>query len=75
MAIMAEVSLTLPHRQTPEPDGSTAVPAQTVAGLARDHARLRAAAELLARAAAVDQPMSPAQLATAVRDFAVQLGG
>jgi uncharacterized protein (DUF2249 family) len=50
-----------------------AVPAQAVAGLARDHVRLRAAAGLLARAAAGEQPMSPAQLATAVRDFAVQL--
>ena len=50
-----------------------AVPAQTAAGLARDHVRLRAAAELLARAAAGDQPMSPAQLAAAVRDFVVQL--
>jgi hypothetical protein len=50
-----------------------AVPAQAVAGLARDHVRLRAAAELLARAAAGEQPMSPAQLAAAVRDFAVQL--
>ena len=50
-----------------------AVPAQTVAGLARDHVRLRAAADLLARAAAGDQPMSPAQLAAAVRDFVVQL--
>ncbi len=50
-----------------------AVPAQTAAGLARDHARLRAAAELLSRAAAGEQAMSPAQLATAVRDFTVQL--
>ena len=50
-----------------------AVPAQTVAWLARDHVRLRAAAELLARAAAGEQPMSPAQLAAAVRDFVVQL--
>lgn len=50
-----------------------AVPAQAVAGLARDHVRLRAAADLLARAAAGEQPMSPAQLAAAVRDFAVQL--
>lgn len=50
-----------------------AVPAQTVAGLARDHARLRAAAELLARAAAGEQPMSRAQLAAAVRGFVAQL--
>src|SRR5512142_1801043 len=50
-----------------------AVPAQAAAGLARDHVRLRAAAELLARAAAGEQPMSPAQIAAAVRDFVVQL--
>jgi uncharacterized protein (DUF2249 family) len=50
-----------------------AVPAQEAAGLARDHARLRAAAGLLARAAAGEQPMSPARLAAAVRDFTVQL--
>jgi uncharacterized protein (DUF2249 family) len=50
-----------------------AVPAQTAAGLARDHVRLRAAAELLSRAAAGEQAMSPAQVATAVRDFVVQL--
>lgn len=50
-----------------------AVSAQTVAGLARDHVRLRAAAELLARAAAGEQPMAPARLAAAVRDFVAQL--
>lgn len=50
-----------------------AVPAQTAAGLARDHVRLRASAELLARAAAGEQPMSPGQVAAAVRDFVVQL--
>ncbi|HEX5295770.1 MAG TPA: hemerythrin domain-containing protein [Streptosporangiaceae bacterium] len=50
-----------------------AVPGQAVAGLARDHVRLRAAAGLLARAAAGEQPMSPTQLATVVRDFAIQL--
>jgi uncharacterized protein (DUF2249 family) len=50
-----------------------AAPAQTVAGLARDHVRLRAAAELLARAATGEQPMFPAQLAAAVRDFVTQL--
>ena len=49
-----------------------AAPAQTAAGLARDHVRLRAAAELLARAAAGEQSMSPAQLAAAVRDFVAQ---
>src|SRR5512146_1625520 len=50
-----------------------AVPAEEAAGLARDHVRLRAAAELLARAAAGEQPMSTARLAAAVRDFTVQL--
>ena len=50
-----------------------AAPAQTAAGLARDHVRLRAAAELLARAAAGEQSMSPAQLAAAVRGFVAQL--
>ena len=50
-----------------------AAPAQTAAGLARDHVRLRAATELLARAAAGEQSMSPAQLAAAVRDFVAQL--
>ena len=51
----------------------SAAPAQEVAGLARDHARLRSAADLLARVAAGEQPMSPAQVATAARDFVVQL--
>jgi uncharacterized protein (DUF2249 family) len=50
-----------------------AVPGQAAAGLARDHVRLRAAAELLSRAAAGEQRMAPAQLAAAVRDFVVQL--
>jgi uncharacterized protein (DUF2249 family) len=50
-----------------------AVLAQAAAGLTRDHVRLRTAAELLARAAAGEQPMSPAQVAAAVRDFVVQL--
>lgn len=49
-------------------------PVQTAAGLARDHVRLRAAAELLTRAATGEQPMAPAQLATTVRDFVTQLG-
>lgn len=49
------------------------VPSQAVARLARDHVRLRAAAELLARAAAGEQPMAPAQVAAAVRDFVAQL--
>lgn len=34
--------------------------------------RLRAGAELLARAAAGEQPLSPAQVAAAVRDFVAQ---
>jgi uncharacterized protein (DUF2249 family) len=51
-----------------------AVPVQTAAGLARDHARLRAAAELLTRAATGEQPMDPARLAAVVRDFVTQLG-
>ncbi len=50
-----------------------AAPAGEAAGLARDHARLRAAADLLARAAAGEQPMSSGQVATAARDFAAQL--
>ncbi|MGH3226746.1 MAG: hemerythrin domain-containing protein, partial [Streptosporangiaceae bacterium] len=50
-----------------------AASAREVAGLARDHARLRSAADLLARAAAGEQPMSPAQVAIAARDFAAQL--
>lgn len=50
-----------------------AAPAREAAGLARDHARLRSAAELLARAAAGEQPMSLGQVATAARDFTAQL--
>ncbi len=50
-----------------------AVASPQAAGLARDHVRLRAAAELLARAAAGEQPMSPAWVAVAVRDFVAQL--
>jgi uncharacterized protein (DUF2249 family) len=50
-----------------------AAPAREVAGLARDHARLRSAAELLARAAAGERPMSAGQVAIAARDFVVQL--
>lgn len=49
-----------------------AVASARAAGLARDHARLRAAAELLARAAAGEQPMSLASVAVAVRDFVAQ---
>jgi uncharacterized protein (DUF2249 family) len=48
-------------------------PPPTTARLARDHARLRAGAELLTRAAAGDQPFSPGQLAAAARDFVDQL--
>ena len=44
-----------------------------VDGLARDHARLRSAADMLARAAAGEQPMSLAQAAAAARDFVTQL--
>jgi uncharacterized protein (DUF2249 family) len=50
-----------------------AAPTQEVTRLARDHARLRSAADVLARAAAGEQPMSPEQVAAAVRDFAAQL--
>ena len=50
-----------------------AAPAREAARLARDHARLRSAAELLARAAAGEQPMSPGQVATAARDFVARL--
>jgi uncharacterized protein (DUF2249 family) len=41
--------------------------------LARDHARLRAGTELLARAASGEQLLSPGELAAATRDFVVQL--
>lgn len=47
--------------------------ARQVAGLARDHARLRLAADLLARAAAREQPMTPGQVGIAARDFVAQL--
>jgi uncharacterized protein (DUF2249 family) len=50
-----------------------AASAREVAGLARDHARLRSAAELLARAAAGEQPMTPGQIAIVVRDFVALL--
>ena len=50
-----------------------AIPSLEAAGLARDHVRLRSAADLLARAAAGEQPMSPAQVAAAASDFAAQL--
>ena len=51
----------------------SAVPAQTAAGLAQDHVRLRAAAELLTLADSGGQPMTPAQLAVVVRDFVTEL--
>lgn len=47
--------------------------AAAAARLARDHARLRAGAELLIRAAAGEQVLSPGQLAAAIRDFIDQL--
>ncbi len=50
-----------------------AAPAQQVTALARDHVRLRSAADMLARAASGEQPMSPGQLAVVVRDFVLQL--
>jgi hypothetical protein len=50
-----------------------AAPGRQAAALARDHTRLRSAAELLARAAAGEQPMPAAQVAAVVRDFATQL--
>jgi uncharacterized protein (DUF2249 family) len=51
----------------------SAAPAREVAGLARDHARLRSVADVLDRAAAGEQPMSSEQVAAAARDFATQL--
>jgi uncharacterized protein (DUF2249 family) len=50
-----------------------AAPAREVAGLARDHTRLRFASNLLDRGAAGEQPMSPRQVAIAARDFVAQL--
>lgn len=50
-----------------------AAPSDEVTVLARDHVRLRSAAELLVRAAAGQQPMSPALVAVAVRDFVARL--
>ena len=49
------------------------ISSQATAGLARDHARLRSGAELLARAADGEQYLSPGQLAAATRDFVTQL--
>jgi hypothetical protein len=50
-----------------------AAPVRQAAALARDHTRLRSAAELLARAAAGEQPMPAAQVGAVVRDLATQL--
>ncbi|MGH3287824.1 MAG: hemerythrin domain-containing protein, partial [Streptosporangiaceae bacterium] len=47
--------------------------ATEVTGLARDHARLRSAADRLMRASAGKPPMFPAQVAAAARDFVAQL--
>jgi uncharacterized protein (DUF2249 family) len=46
---------------------------ETITRLARDHARLRAGTDLLARAAAGEQRLSPGELAAATRDFVGQL--
>lgn len=65
------------HAQPPRSDEETLLfptgPSAAVSKLARDHVRLRAGIETLARASAGEQAMSPGQLAAAVRDFAVQL--
>lgn len=50
-----------------------AAPAAEAGGLARDHVRLRSAADLLTRAAAGQQPMSPEQAVAAARDFVALL--
>jgi uncharacterized protein (DUF2249 family) len=50
-----------------------AAPAREMTGMARDHARLRSATDLLARVAAGEQPMSVGQVAVAARDFVAQL--
>lgn len=50
-----------------------AAPVRQAAALARDHTRLRSAAELLARAASGEQPMPAAQVAAVVRAFVTQL--
>jgi uncharacterized protein (DUF2249 family)/antitoxin (DNA-binding transcriptional repressor) of toxin-antitoxin stability system len=48
-------------------------PAPQATGLARDHVRLRYAAELLERAAAGEQSIYPGTLAAVARDFVTQL--
>lgn len=50
-----------------------AAKAQQATRLARDHVRLRCAAEPLARTAAREQPMSPGQIAAVARDFVTLL--
>lgn len=50
-----------------------AAPGRETTRLARDHARLRSAAEVLARAATGEQQMSAWQVAAAARDFVTQL--
>ena len=50
-----------------------ASPPPITARLARDHVRLRAVTDLLTRAAAGEQNLSPGQLAVATRDFVDQL--
>lgn len=50
-----------------------AAPAREAARLARDHARLRSAADVLVRVATGEQPMSAWQVAAATRDFVSQL--
>jgi uncharacterized protein (DUF2249 family) len=50
-----------------------AATAQEASGLARDHARLRSATDMLARVAAGEQPLSSGQVAAAARDFVAQL--
>jgi len=50
-----------------------AVPAREVAGLASDHVRLRSAADVLARAAAGEMPMSAGRVTAAARDFVTLL--
>jgi uncharacterized protein (DUF2249 family) len=50
-----------------------AAPVQQATALARDHVRLRSAADLLARAASGEQPISRGHLAAVTRDFVAQL--
>ena len=75
LAALADYAQAEVLRQTSDEEALLfpAVPSREAAGLARDHARLRSAADLLARAAAGEQPMSPDQVAAAARDFVAQL--